>query len=204
MGQKDLIRKLEIALEQGYTILIENIGETLEAVLNQVIQRTTIKRGSRYFIKVGDKECDFHPDFRLFLHTKLSNPHFPPEIQAETTLINFTVTMVGLEDQLLNLVVQKERPDLSSLSNNLIKQQNGFTIKMKELEDNILHKLANAEGDITDDVNLIDLEHKLLLIYSILELSLKSESFFLLLDFTSSTMPSKTVLCTNKIFFNVL
>ena len=58
--------------------------------------------------------------------------------------------------------VQKERPDLSSLSNNLIKQQNGFTIKMKELEDNILHKLANAEGDITDDVNLIDLEHKLI------------------------------------------
>jgi hypothetical protein len=31
-------------------------------------------------------------NFRLFLHTKLSNPHYPPEIQAETTLINFTVT----------------------------------------------------------------------------------------------------------------
>ncbi len=30
--------------------------------------------------------------FRLFLHTKLSNPHYPPEVQAETTLINFTVT----------------------------------------------------------------------------------------------------------------
>lgn len=33
-----------------------------------------------------------HRSFRLFLHTKLSNPHYPPEIQAETTLINFTVT----------------------------------------------------------------------------------------------------------------
>lgn len=154
-GQKDLIRKLEIALEQGYSLLIENIGESIEAVLNPVIQRATIKRGSRHFIKVGDKECDFHPDFRLYLHTKLSNPHYPPEIQAETTLINFTVTMQGLEDQLLDLVVQQERPDLARLSDELIKQQNGFTIKMKELEDNILFKLAAAEGDITEDVALI-------------------------------------------------
>lgn len=156
LGQKDLIRKLENALEQGHTILIENLGETIDAVLNPVIQRATIKRGSRYFIKVGDKECDFHPDFRLYLHTKLSNPHYPPEIQAETTLVNFTVTMVGLEDQLLSLVVQKERPDLAALSEDLIKQQNGFTIQMKKLEDNILQKLASAEGDITEDVALIE------------------------------------------------
>jgi hypothetical protein len=31
-----------------------------------------------------------------YLHTKLSNPHYPPEVQAETALINFTVTEAGL------------------------------------------------------------------------------------------------------------
>ena len=156
LGQKDLIRKLEIALENGYTILIENLGETIDAVLMPVIQRAFIKRGSKLFIKLGDKECDFHPDFRLYLHTKLSNPHYPPEIQAETTLVNFTVTMAGLEDQLLNLVVEKERPDLAALSSDLVRQQNGFTIKMKQLEDDILHKLASSEGEITENVALIE------------------------------------------------
>ncbi|GMH84222.1 hypothetical protein TrST_g13493, partial [Triparma strigata] len=156
LGQKDLIRKLERALDRGTVLLIENLGETLEAVLNPVIQRATIKRGSKYFIKVGDKECDFHPNFRLYLHTKLGNPHYPPEIQAETTLINFTVTLKGLEDQLLDKVVGKERADLAELSEELVKQQNGFTIKVKELEDNILSKLAAAEGDITEDVELIE------------------------------------------------
>lgn len=52
-------------------------------------------------------------NFRLFLHTKLSSPHYSPEIQAEAALINFTVTEAGLGDQLLTLVVQRERPDLA-------------------------------------------------------------------------------------------
>jgi len=39
-----------------------------------------------------------HKTFRLFLQTKLSNPHYPPEIQAEAVLINFTVTEIGLGD----------------------------------------------------------------------------------------------------------
>lgn len=156
LGQNDLLRKLERALENGFTILIENIGESIDAVLNPVIQRAVIKRGKKQYIKLGDTEVEFHKDFRLYLHTKLSNPHYPPEIQAETTLVNFTVTAAGLEDQLLALVVRKERLDLAMLSEDLVKQQNDFTIKIKELEDNILYKLAVAQGDITEDVGLIE------------------------------------------------
>ena len=156
LGQNDLLRKLESALENGHTILIENIGETIDAVLNPVVQRAAIKRGKKSYIKLGDTEVEFHPQFKLFLHTKLSNPHYPPEIQAECTLINFTVTATGLEDQLLALVVRKERLDLALLSEDLVKQQNDFTIKIKELEDNILYKLAVAQGDITEDVDLIE------------------------------------------------
>lgn len=44
--------------------------------------------------------------------TKLANPHYKPEMQAQATLINFTVTLDGLEEQLLAEVVATERPDL--------------------------------------------------------------------------------------------
>lgn len=47
-------------------------------------------------IKLGDKEVEYNPSFRLILHTKLANPHYKPEMQAQTTLINFTVTRDGL------------------------------------------------------------------------------------------------------------
>ena len=155
-GQKQMLPTLEAAISSGTPVLIENMGERIEAVLNPVISRATTKRGaSRFTLQLGDKDVDYNPQFRLYLHTKLSNPHYPPEVQAEAALINFTVTEAGLEDQLLAITVQQERPDLADLRTELIQQQNGFKITMKELEDGILAKLAGAEGDITEDVELI-------------------------------------------------
>ena len=95
------------------------------------------------------------PLFRLYLQTKLPNPHYIPELQAQCTLVNFTVTERGLEDQLLAVVVNKERPDLEERRAELVEQQNQFTIKLKQLEDDLLHRLATAEGDILGDEELI-------------------------------------------------
>jgi len=54
--------------------------------------RSTFKKGRNMYIKIGDKDVEYSKNFRLFLHTKLSKPHYPPEVQAETTLITFAVT----------------------------------------------------------------------------------------------------------------
>ena len=90
-------------------------------------------QGRSLYVKLGDKDVEYNKNFKLVLHTKLSNPHYPPEIQAETTLINFTVTESGLEDQLLALVVNKERPDLEETKTQLIIQNTDFTIKLKQV-----------------------------------------------------------------------
>lgn len=61
-------------------------------------------------------------------------------MQAQTTLINFTVTKDGLEEQLLGDVVKAERPDLETTKAELTKQQNTFKITLKTLEDDLLHR----------------------------------------------------------------
>ncbi len=43
-------------------------------------------------IKIGDREVEFDPNFKLFFSTKLANPQFLPEIFIRVTVINFTVT----------------------------------------------------------------------------------------------------------------
>jgi len=156
LGQKTLMQNVEGALSGGLPIIIENLGLTYDAVLAPVVGRQIMRRGRATFVKLGDKEVDYEPGFKLYLQTKLSNPHYPPEIQAETTLINFMVTEDGLEDQLLALTVRKERPDLEEQKAELITQTNENKIKIKELEDGILEQLATAEGDVLENIALIE------------------------------------------------
>jgi dynein heavy chain len=45
---------------------------------------------------------------------------------------------------------------LAEQKEQLIQEQNGFKIKLKELEAGLLHKLATAEGDILENIELIE------------------------------------------------
>ena len=65
-------------------------------------------------IKLGDKMVEWDENFRLFFTTKLANPHYSPEVMGKTMIINYGVTMDGLANQLLNVVVAHERSDLVS------------------------------------------------------------------------------------------
>ena len=46
------------------------------------------------------------------MSTKISNPNFLPDVFIRVTVINFTVTEQGLEDQLLGDVVSREMPEV--------------------------------------------------------------------------------------------
>uniref|UniRef100_A0A665X1X3 Dynein, axonemal, heavy chain 9 n=1 Tax=Echeneis naucrates TaxID=173247 RepID=A0A665X1X3_ECHNA len=152
--QRGYLDAIERALAAGDVVLIENLEETVDPVLGPLLGRETIKKGR--YIKIGDKECEYNPSFRLILHTKLASPHYQPELQAQCTLINFTVTRDGLEDQLLAAVVSMERPDLEQLKSNLTKEQNGFKITLKTLEDNLLSRLSSASGNFLGDTELVE------------------------------------------------
>ncbi|XP_062858858.1 dynein heavy chain 9, axonemal isoform X2 [Trichomycterus rosablanca] len=154
IGQRGYLDSIERALSAGEVVLIENLEEAVDPVLGPLLGRETIKKGR--YIKIGDKECEYNPSFRLILHTKLANPHYQPELQAQCTLVNFTVTRDGLEDQLLAAVVSMERPDLEELKSNLTKQQNGFKITLKTLEDNLLSRLSSASGNFLGDTELVE------------------------------------------------
>ena len=154
LNNKNLINKLGECIEDGKTFMIENLDEMIDATLGPVIARNSKKKGMARVYQLGNSEFVINNKFKFILHTKLSNPHYPPEIQAETAMINFTVTEDGLEDQLLALIVKMERPKLAKRKEEVIQEQNECKIKLRDLEDTILKDL-NTPGDLLENIALI-------------------------------------------------
>ena len=132
----------------GRPLLIEDIGETLDPALESTLQKATFKQGGRVLIRIGDGEIDYDPNFQLYVSTKMPNPHYLPEVCIKVTIINFTVTREGLQDQLLGDVVVKERPDVEEKMNQLVISIAADQKTMRDLESRILKALSESEGKV--------------------------------------------------------
>ncbi|RKP20476.1 dynein heavy chain 6, axonemal, partial [Rozella allomycis CSF55] len=156
LNDPKFLRNLENAIRLGNPVLLEDVGETLDPALEPLLLKQTFKQGGRVLIRLGDADVDYDKNFRFYMTTKLSNPHYLPEVCIKVTIINFTVTKVGLTGQLLGDVVKLERPDLEEQRNNLILSMAEDKKQLKEIEEKILKLLYNSQGNILDDEELID------------------------------------------------
>jgi dynein heavy chain len=97
----------------------------------------------------------YSPDFRFYITTKLPNPHYTPVVATKVTILNFMITKEGLEDQLLGIVVAKERPEVEQERQQLVVSSAANKKALKEVEDRILHTLKNAEGNILENAEAV-------------------------------------------------
>jgi dynein heavy chain len=155
LGEKQFRNHLEDAMSYGKPMLIENIEEELDPMLDPVLEKRVVRKGKSLIIQM-DKEIDFTETFSLFCTTRLPNPHYSPEMSAKVTIIDFTVTAVGLEDQLLGKLILKEKHELEEQRQALVEEVTSYKKKIKQLEDDLLFRLSNSTGNLLDDVELID------------------------------------------------
>ncbi|CAH1104335.1 unnamed protein product, partial [Psylliodes chrysocephalus] len=150
------MRTLESAVSMGWPVLLQEIGETLDPTLGPILLKQTFVQAGRTLIRLGENDVEYNSNFKFYITTKLANPHYLPEICIQVTIVNFTVTISGLEDQLLADVVRLERPDLEQLRSELIVRINSDKAQLKGIEDKILYLLYHSEGNILDDEELIE------------------------------------------------
>ncbi|KAM9363597.1 dynein axonemal heavy chain 6 [Symphorus nematophorus] len=151
----NFLRTLENAIRMGMPVLLEELKEALDPALEPILLKQTFVAGGRTLIRLGDSDIDYDKNFRFYMTTKMANPHYLPEVCIKVTIINFTVTRSGLEDQLLSDVVRLESPHLEEQRNELIVRINADRNQLKDIEDRILKLLFTSKGNILDNEELV-------------------------------------------------
>lgn len=138
LTDSNYVRVLENAITFGTPVLLENVSEEIDAVLDPILVKNIYKQTGVWYLKLGDNVLEYSFDFRFFITTRLRNPHYLPEIAVKVTLLNFMITLQGLQDQLLGIVVAREKPVLEEKKNAMIVESANNKKMLKEIEDKIL------------------------------------------------------------------
>jgi dynein heavy chain, axonemal len=96
-NQGNFIRTLENAIQFGNPVLLENVPESLDPILESILLKQVVQTGGLATIRLGDSTVEYDRNFRLYITTKLRNPHYPPELCVKVNLLNFMATADGLQ-----------------------------------------------------------------------------------------------------------
>ncbi|XP_044777260.1 dynein axonemal heavy chain 10 isoform X1 [Neomonachus schauinslandi] len=151
----DFLKQLEMSIKYGTPFLFHDVDEYIDPVIDNVLEKNIKVVQGRQFIILGDKEVDYDSNFRLYLNTKLANPRYTPSVFGKAMVINYTVTLKGLEDQLLSVLVASERRELEEQREHLIQETSENKNLLKDLEDSLLRELATSTGNMLDNVELV-------------------------------------------------
>ena len=141
------LRSVTDCVYNGKPLLIEDLHEAIDPSIDPILlHQEFLDEDGSWKIKLDKEEpYPYGENFKLFMTTKMPNPHYPPEVCIKVTLINFTVTSSGLEEQLLGDVVVKEKPEVEAKRQEIVTSMDRDQKTLKAIENQILKLLAENE-----------------------------------------------------------
>lgn len=165
----EILFQLENAISFGNSVLLENLGEEIDSIFDGILQNKKIKQGGVWKLKMGEKIIDYAPAFKLYMTTKLSNPHYPPEICVKVTLTFKSGDAAELHGDAGGLGgpdAEHRGEDRGAQEGSGLRQEESRQLNIKEFfenkskqkhtEDKILRMMSEAQGNILDNEELIN------------------------------------------------
>ncbi|XP_063982735.1 dynein axonemal heavy chain 7-like [Diachasmimorpha longicaudata] len=132
------VEQLKTCMADNCPVLLENLNENFSPSDLDIICQ--LKSQNDNFETQG---------FRFYMTTRLHNPSFNPYILKKINVINFHLPEDALHEQLLDIVVSREQPELQAKFNDVIIRSNGNKQILYEEEENILATLSSTSTSVS-------------------------------------------------------
>ena len=122
------------------------MDEYIDPIILDILSKNLQGDPVHPYVKLGDKNLDIDRNFRMYLTCRLPNPSLSTLHFSYAKVINYTVTMKGLEEQLLSSLMKHERRELEEMRETLIQETFENKQQQKTLEDSLLRELTTSTG----------------------------------------------------------
>lgn len=146
---------LELAVRFGKILIVEEVSQQFVPSLLSLIQMKIQCRFNKKMMHIGKKLIDLHDEFKLILITSQEIKTLNGDINANVTLLPFTLTVSGLTDQLLSKWISVKHPETERNRIELLQNEGNLMQQKIILQDKLLHELSHAEGDILKNEKLL-------------------------------------------------
>jgi dynein heavy chain 1 len=148
-------KKLENCVKFGGSFLIQD-GEYYNPIINRLISRDfTLLGAGRTMIRLGDKEIDLSPEFKLYILTKDSSISIPTFISSRMDILNYSFTESTLLNESLNITLEVRDPKVESQRLELMKKTIDCKSQLRLYENDLLNIMSSSKDNILDDDKLL-------------------------------------------------
>lgn len=153
--ESKLMNKIELSIRFGKTLVVRDIDK-IDPLFFSILKKDVKKIGPRMVVQIGEKVVDWNSDFKMIFLSRDSSLKLEPFASSLVNLINNLVTATGLSEKLLSIIINHERPDIEKTQRGCLEQERNLTIEISKLEEKLLKELGSTEGNILENVALLD------------------------------------------------
>lgn len=139
----------------GQVVYCENAGEVTSPHLLSILRKDITNHQGYPRFGFNDLQVEFDNDFRIYIFSHLANPHFSPEVQQLSKVLQFSITREGLEQQLLQVIAERELADEETKRKKLAKESLENQKKKRVEFEKILNTLKDSSSDILESDSFV-------------------------------------------------
>ena len=141
--------ELQLAITHGRPVLL-SVEEKLPPLLDALLAKQVQRKGEHLVIKLGEREVQYSEHFALYAASPLANPHFAPGLYAQLAVVDFSVSLAAVEQQLLAHLLQQEHTSLADSRHAMQRTARERRKALDTFEKELLERLAADPGALLE------------------------------------------------------